>query len=161
LRISTYARRLIGFGVQPLTVYGPALCRLFNQAIAGQGQCLRLSCDHDPLFLFHRWQANLRVLGIEPVPILPGVPLSHPFVERLIRTIRQESLDKLLYWNAADLKQKLRLFQHCYNTNRVHQGLLGDTPEEEAGAPSAPIANLANQRWQSHCQGLVQLPIVG
>ena len=154
-----FSRRLIGFAVQPVTVDGSALCRLFNQAIAAQGQCLRLSFDHDPLFQFHRWQANLRVLGIEPIHTVPGVPLSHPFVERIIRTIRQECLDQLLFWNGADLEQKLLCFQHYYNSNRVHQGLAGDTPEEKAGAPSSPIANLANYRWQRHCQGLVQLPI--
>ena len=154
-----FSRRLIGFAVQPVTVDGSPLCRLFNQAIAAQGQCLRLSFDHDPLFQFHRWQANLRVLGIEPIHTVPGVPLSHPFVERIIRTIRQECLDQLLFWNAADLEQKLLFFQHYYNSNRVHQGLAGDTPEEKAGASSSPIANLANYRWQRHCQGLVQLPI--
>jgi transposase InsO family protein len=68
-------------------------------------------------------------------------------------------LDQLLYWNAADLEQKLRFFQHYYNRHRVHQGLAGDTPEEQAGAPQPPVANPANFRWQSHCQGLVQLPI--
>jgi putative transposase len=67
-----FSRRLIGFAVQPVTVDGPALCRLFNQAIAGQGQCLRLSFDHDPLFQFHRWQANLRVLDIESVHTIKG-----------------------------------------------------------------------------------------
>ena len=154
-----FSRRLIGFAVQPLTVDGPALCRLFNQAIAGQGQCLRLSFDHDPLFQFHRWQANLRILGIEPVPTVPGVPVSHPFVERLIRTLRQECLDQLFYWNAADLEHKLLSFRHYYNALRVHQGLGGDTPEEQAGAPTPPMAKLANYRWQSHCRRLVQLPM--
>ncbi len=154
-----FSRRLIGFAVQPVTVDGPALCRLFNQAIADQGHCLRLSFDHDPLFQFHRRQANLRVLDIESVHTVPGVPLSHPFVERLIRTIRQECLDQLLYWNAADLERKLEFFKSYYNTHRVHQGLAGDTPEEQAGAPTPPLANLANYPWQSHCKGLVQLPI--
>lgn len=154
-----FSRRLIGFAVQPVTVDGPALCCLFNQAIADQGHCLRLSFDHDPLFQFHRWQANLRVLDIESVHTVPGVPLSHPFVERLIRTIRQECLDQLLYWNAADLERKLEFFKSYYNTHRVHQGLAGDTPEEQAGAQTPPVANLANYRWQSHCKGLVQLPI--
>ncbi len=154
-----FSRRLIGFAVQPITVDGPALCRLFNHAIAGQSQCRRLSFDHDPLFTFRRWQANLRILEIEPIQTVPGVPVSHPFVERLIRTIRQECLDQLLDWNAADLEQKLRVFQHYYNATRVHQGLAGDTPDEQAGAASPSIANLANYRWQSHCQGLVQLPI--
>ena len=123
-----FSRRLIGFGVQLITADGPALCRLFNQAIAGQGRCLRLSFDHDPLFQFHRWQANLRVLGIQPIPTVPCVPVSHPFIERLIRTVRQEYLDQSFYWNAQDLERKLALFKSYYNTHRMHQGLAGTTP---------------------------------
>jgi len=81
-------RRIIGFGVQAVAVDGPALCRIFNQAIFGQGLPIRLSLDHDPLFQFHRWQANLRILRIESVPTVPYVPVSNPFIERLIGTIR-------------------------------------------------------------------------
>ena len=59
-----FTRRIIGFGVQPLAVDGLALCRMFNQVICGQGLPARLSTDHDPLFQFHRWQANLRILDV-------------------------------------------------------------------------------------------------
>jgi putative transposase len=52
-------RRIIGFGVQAVAVDGLALCRMFNQAISGQGLPVRLSLDYDPLFEFERWQANL------------------------------------------------------------------------------------------------------
>jgi len=57
-------------------VDGVALCRMFNQAISGEGLPVRLSFDHDPLFQFHRWQANLRVLGVETVQTVPLVPWS-------------------------------------------------------------------------------------
>jgi hypothetical protein len=60
-------------------------------------QCL--SSDHDPLFRFHQWQANLRILGIQEVKSIPNVPVSHPFIERLIGTIRREYLDQLLFWS--------------------------------------------------------------
>jgi hypothetical protein len=43
-----------------------------------------LSSDHDPLYRFHQWQANLRVLEVTEIKTVPYVPLSHPFVERLI-----------------------------------------------------------------------------
>lgn len=99
------------------------------------------------------------MLGIEAIPTVPGVPVSHPFVERLIRTIRQESLDQLLFWNATDFARKLEHYQGYDNGWRRHQGLAGDTPHGKAGAPSAPIANLANYRWHEHCQGLVEPPI--
>jgi transposase InsO family protein len=62
-----FTRRIIGFGVQAVAVDGVALCRMFNQAIRGQGHLVRLSFDHDPLFRFQRWQANLRVLDIQSV----------------------------------------------------------------------------------------------
>jgi len=36
---------------------------------------MRLSFDHDPLFQFPRWQANLRILGIKPIQSVPRVPV--------------------------------------------------------------------------------------
>src|ERR1700722_6586461 len=82
-----YTRRIIGFGVHAGTVDGVALCRMFNRAIRGQC-CLPnyLSSDHDPLYTFHQWQANLRILEVTEIKTVPYVPLSHPFVERLIGT---------------------------------------------------------------------------
>ena len=154
-----FSRRIIGFGVQAVAVDGVALCRMFNQAISGQGLPVRLSLDHDPLFQFQRWQANLGILDIEAVQSVPLVPWSHPFVERLIRSIRAEYLDQLFYWNAADLEQKLAEYRSYFNQSRVHQGLGGDTPAEKAGQSAPSLADLVDYRWQSYCHGLVQLPI--
>jgi len=154
-----YSRRIIGFGVQAVAVDGEALCRMFNQAIAGQPLPVRLSFDHEPVFQFQRWQANLRVLGIEPIQSVPRVPRSHPFVERLIRSLRTEYLDRLFYWTAEDLERKLAVFKSYFNAARVPQGLGGDTPNERAGSPVGVVADLADYRWQTYCHGLVQLPI--
>ena len=49
-----FARRIVGFGVQHGAVDGPNLCRMFNDAIRGQGTSHYVSTDHDPLFEFHR-----------------------------------------------------------------------------------------------------------
>ena len=58
---------------------------------------------------------------------MPYVPLSHPFVERLIGTIRRECLDRTLFWTAANLETKLLDFQRYYNGHRSyldgHSGL--------------------------------------
>ena len=43
-----------------------------------------LSSDNDPLYRFHQWQANLQILEVTEIKSVPYVPLSHPFVERLI-----------------------------------------------------------------------------
>jgi hypothetical protein len=71
---------------------------MFNQAIRKQPIPKYLSSDNDPLYRFHQWQANLRVLGVTEVKTVPYVPLSHPFVERLIGTIRREYLDRVQFW---------------------------------------------------------------
>src|SRR2546428_9756864 len=42
--------------------------------------------DYDPLYRFHQWQANLRILDVKEIKTVPYLPLSHPFVERLIGT---------------------------------------------------------------------------
>jgi hypothetical protein len=108
------------------------------------------------LYRFHQWQANLRVLEIQEIKTVPYVPLSHPFVERLIGTIRREYLDQTLFWTAADMENKLRLFQDYFNRQRVHSGLKGGLPE--AASARTPL-NLCSYRWQQHCRGLYQTPI--
>ena len=82
-----------------------------------------MSSDDDPLFEYHRWQANLRVLEVDEIKTVTGVPISHPFVERLIGTIRREFLDHILFWNTLDLERKLGEFQCYYNQERVHASL--------------------------------------
>jgi putative transposase len=100
-----FTRRIIGFGVHAGTVDGAALCRMFNRAIREQcGMPKYLSSDNDPLYRFHQWQANLRILEVTEIKTLPYVPLSHPFVERLIGTLRREHLDQTLFWTTADLE---------------------------------------------------------
>ena len=60
-------------------------------------------------------------------------PLSHPFVERLIGTMRREFLDHLLFWNTCDLEMELADFQSYYNAARSHASLKGHTPLTFAG----------------------------
>ena len=120
-----FTRRIIGFGVHSGIVDGVALCRMFHRAIRGHSLPKYLSSDHDPLYRFHQWQANLRVLEVTEIKTVPYVPLSHPFVERLIGTIRRECLDRTLFWTTADLETKLFDFQQYYNGHRTHAGLGG------------------------------------
>ena len=59
------------------------------RALVLRGPPKHVRTDHDPLFRFHRWLANLRVREIGEVKSVPYAPVSHPFVERLIGTIRR------------------------------------------------------------------------
>ncbi len=155
-----FTRRLVGLGVQRGAVDGSSLCRMFNDAVRGQGAPRHLSTDHDPLFEEHRWHAHLRVLEIDEIKTVPYVPMSHPFVERLIGTMRREFLDHMLFWNARDLERKLADFATYYNRSRSHASLAGNTPLGiAAGQQPVPSVEFDHVRWVSHCRGLVQLPM--
>jgi hypothetical protein len=113
-----------------------------------------LSSDHDPLYRFHQWQANLRILEITEIKAIPYAPLSHPFVER----DRHDSAgvsgpDAVL--DDSGLERKLLDFQHYYNGHREHAGLSGKLPEPDV---DRSMAKLGSYRWQKHCGGLFQTP---
>ena len=157
--MDVFTRRIVGFGVERACIDGVSVCRMFNHAVADRPLPKCVSTDHDPLFRFHRWLANLRVLEIEEVKSVPYAPVSHPFVERMIGTIRREYLDRVFFWNAVDLARKLEAFRDYYNGHRVHRGLAGLTPAQRAGAPSPVRATHDHYAWQQHCRGLFQIPI--
>ena len=117
-----WTRRIVGFGVHRGVVDGMALCQMFNRATRGHTPPKYLSSDHDPLYRFHQWQANLRILDVNAITTVPYAPLSHPFVERLIGTIRRECLDQTLFWTAADLEVKLLDFQRYFNRSSRARG---------------------------------------
>jgi putative transposase len=131
---------------------------MFNRAIANHPMPKRISTDHDPLFRFHRWLANLRVREIEEIKSVPYAPVSHPFVERLIGTIDASC------WTARSSGTRPTWCESSMNSeptttpNAFIVRFDGVTPTCRAGNPTPIRAVLASYRWQSHCRGLFQTP---
>ena len=69
LIMDVFTRRIIGFGVERVYIDGVSVCRMFNHSTAGQSLPKYASTDHEPLFRFHCWLANLRVLEIEEIQV--------------------------------------------------------------------------------------------
>lgn len=159
-----FTRRIIGFGVHAGDVDGIALCCMFNSVISNKGIPRYLSSDNDPLFRYHRWQANLRILDVNEIKSIPHSPTSHPFIKCFdwqprCGTVRRKYLDHLFFWIDCDLERKLESFAHYYNQYRIHQSLDGKTPANENDAVHSKRADLGHYSWQSHCNGLFQTPI--
>jgi putative transposase len=154
-----FTRRVIGFSSHQGSVTGIDLCCMFNNIISKQALPHYLSSDNDPLFQFHRWKANLRILDVKEIKSVPHVPTSHPFIERLIGTVRRELLDKTLFWNANDLQNKLNSFQRYYNEERCHYGIAKVTPQRQANEQPSHVISIEHHRWKKHCHGLFQLPM--
>ncbi len=153
-----FTRKIVGFAVHNGDMNGSTICCMFNSIILKQKLPKRISTDNDPLFEFQRWQANLRILEIEHIKSIPYTPISHPFVERLIRTIREELLNNVLVWNAGDLQKKLDAYKDYFNHSRAHAGINAMTPENKSSGIKK-VLSLNNFKWQKHLHGLVHLPI--
>ena len=157
--IDQCTRRIVGFAVHRGRPDGQAACRMLAKILSGAALPIYLSSDNDSVFDCRRWKANLRVLDIEEIKTVPYVPLSHPFVERLVGTIRREYLDRVPFWTAIDPERKLATFQRYYNEQRAHQGLGGAFPAVARAKNNARRAARPHDfRWARHCRGLYQLP---
>ena len=157
--MDVWSRQIIGFSTYAGPVDGPTVGRMFNEIASQKNRPLYISTDHDPLFQFHRWKANLRILEIEEVKSIPFTPISHPYIERLIGTVRRECLDQMLFWNETDLQNKLDDFTDYYNNHRVHASLNGVVPIKYGEKRKRRGESLLNFGWQSLCRGLYQLPV--
>lgn len=159
--IDQFTRRIIGFSIQKGNCDCIAYCRLFNQIISGRALPTYLSSDNDPLFLFHRWKANLRIVGVEEIKFVPGVPTSHPFIERTIGSVRRECLDQQLFFNRRDLQNKLNTYQKYFNETRGHSSMKMKTPQKMASDVIVSEKTVAMNiiAWKSHCRGLYKFPV--
>ena len=92
---------------------------------------------------------------------VPGIPTSHPYIERLIGSARREGLNHILFLNEHDLQSKLNQFQEYSNDTRAHSSLEMKTPNSlgENGQVPKNVVSLDNYQWESHCGGLYKLPV--
>jgi transposase InsO family protein len=158
LVMDQFTREIVGFAVHQGNPDGITVCQMFSLIQQGK-KCPRyLSTDHDPLFRFEQWEANMRVLEIDLIKTVPYVPISHPFVERLIGTVRREFLDETLFWNENDLQKKLQEFARYYNSARAHYSLSGLTPAEKSSGLATEPIDLKKFRWNSFCSGRFSVP---
>jgi len=157
--IDQWSRRIIGFSVHRGDVDGVTVCKMFNQAISGADPPKALSSDNDPLFRSHRWRANLRILDVNQIKSIPYAPMSHPFIERVIGSIRREYLDHVPFWNSVELERKLGEFKDYYNNHRTHESLGGQSPAQFCSRAQQMHARIDKHAWRHHCRGLFQTPV--
>ena len=90
--------------------------------------------------------------------------LSHPFVERLIGTVRRECLDRTLFWTTADLENKLLDFKTYFNHHRTHTARMGrppdDAPTRRSRTCSLIDGNLTVEAYIKH-RSLLEFPDSG
>lgn len=104
------------------------LKRLFQER--GTPQYVR--SDNGPEFIAKALQAALEELGCESRFIKPGSPWENGVVESFNSRLRDEVLNREMFWSALEAKVVLEEFQWFHNEERPHSSLNYQTPEEFA-----------------------------
>ena len=71
---------------------------------------------------------RIRAMGIRDHPTAPRSPWQNGHVERLIGSIRRESLDHLVVFDEVQLRRVLKNYASYYNQIRTHLSLDKDAP---------------------------------
>jgi transposase InsO family protein len=72
---------------------------------------------------------RIRAMEIRDHPTAPRSPWQNGHVERLIGSIRRESLDHLIVFGEAHLRAVLKAYASYYNEVRTHLSLEKDAPD--------------------------------
>ena len=75
---------------------------------------------------------RIRAMGIRDRPMAPRSPWQNGHVERLIGSIRRESLDHFIVFGEAHLRAVLKAYASYYNEIRPHLSLDKDAPDFRA-----------------------------
>ena len=83
--------------------------------------------DHDGIYGVD-FRERIKHMGIEEVVIAYRSPWQSPYVERLIGSIRRESLDRVIVFNEAHLIRILTAYFEYYHESRTHLSLERNAP---------------------------------
>jgi len=95
------------------------------------------------------------VLNVVEIKTVPYVPLSHPFVERLIGTITARVSGSAAIPDGGGPRRKTVAVQRLLQRISGSRIAKGQTPIE---TPASKGVDLKAYRWQKHCRGLYQTP---
>lgn len=95
--------------------------------------------DNDQKFTV-AFDTVFRSEGIDVIPTPVRAPSANAFMERWVRSVREECLDKLLIINQMHLRRVMRDYVEFFNTARPHQGLEQQIPIPKAsGQGHGPV----------------------
>ena len=78
--------------------------------------------DRDVLYTKEFTRA-LKAAGVKPIKSMPLAPNFSPFVERFIKSIQSECLDRMMIFGEAHLRYCITEYISHYHTERAHQGI--------------------------------------
>lgn len=70
-----------------------------------------------------RFRSRLRLCGIQPLRLPPQSPNLNAYAERFVRSIKEECLDRMVFFGEKMLAHSIREYAAHYHAERNHQGI--------------------------------------
>jgi transposase len=116
--------------------------------MAQQVRNLMWECDDlniQPRFLIHdrdrcfcaEFDAMLHRARIEPIKTPYRAPNANAYVERWVRSIREECLNHLILFGLKSLRRAVHTYQRFFNERRPHQGIDNQRPSQVRAGEAA------------------------
>jgi len=84
--------------------------------------CKYLIHDRDTKFC-RSFQAIIASMGIKPIRLPPQSPKMNSFAERFVRSVKDECMNRMIFFGEASLKITLAEYTDHYHMERNHQGM--------------------------------------
>ena len=121
--LSTRRVEIAGIVPNPNGEWMKQIGRNLTDAMDGFLHCKRyLIFDRDPVFT-KEFQFILKAAGVKPVMLPPQSPNLNAFAERFVRSIKEECLNRIIFFDEGSLRRAICQFIDHYHRERNHQGL--------------------------------------
>jgi putative transposase len=133
---ATRAVQIVGTTVHPGDIFMDQAAKLLTDPVDGFLRAAKfLIIDRDTKFT-DKFRAILKDAGVRPVRIPASAPNCNALAERFVRSIKDECLDRMIFFGTASLDRALREFEEHALHERNHQGIGNEIIQPDPGVGS-------------------------
>jgi putative transposase len=137
---ATRAVRIVGTTVNPGELFVNQIAKLLTDPVDGFLRCARfLIIDRDSKFTA-AFRRILRDAGVRLLLSPASAPNCNAYAERFVRSIRDECLDRMIFFGTASLDRALREYEGHYLEERNHQGIGNELIDPVLGDAQGVVA---------------------